>query len=185
MALSNLPSNLPVPEDDGAANHLTGLSLPNITLTATNGEGINLANFKGYCVIYIYPMTGRPDVALPDNWEAIPGARGCTPQSCSFRDHYQELQDLNAQVFGLSTQDSDYQNEAKSRLDLPYELLSDTSLALKSSLSLPTMTVEGMELYKRLTLITFDAEIKKVFYPVFPPDKNVDDVILWLKNNQV
>ena len=184
MALSNLPNNLPVPEDDGAANHLTGLTLADITLTATNGEGVNLASLQGYCVIYIYPMTGRPDVALPDNWEAIPGARGCTPQSCSFRDHYQELQDLEAKVYGLSTQNSVYQNEAKSRLHLPFELLSDESLALKSMLSLPTMIVENMELYKRLTLITFDAEIKKVYYPVFPPDKNIDDVLLWLKENQ-
>lgn len=184
MSLSDLPNNLPIPEDDGAANHLSGLTLPSISLTATNDETVNLANFKGYCVIYIYPMTGRPDVALPDNWEAIPGARGCTPQSCSFRDHYQELQDLQANVYGLSTQDTVYQKEAKSRLHLPFELLSDDSLALKSTLSLPTMSVEAMELYKRLTLITFDAEIKKVFYPVFPPDKNIDDVIFWLKEHQ-
>jgi len=181
MALTNLPSDLPIPKDDGAANHLTGLTLPDLTLSTTSGKNVNLASLKGYCVIYIYPMTGRPDVALPDNWEAIPGARGCTPQSCSFRDHYQELQDLATQVYGLSTQYSDYQNEAKSRLHLPFQLLSDTGLALKETMSLPTMTVEGMELYKRLTLITFDSKIKKVFYPVFPPDKNIDDVLAWLR----
>jgi len=183
MALTNLPTNLPEPKDDGAADHLTGMQLPNISLNTTSGESLNLSKLKGYCVIYIYPMTGRPDVALPDNWEAIPGARGCTPQSCSFRDHYQDLQKLNSRVYGLSTQSSDYQNEAKSRLHLPFDLLSDADLKLKSSLSLPTMTVENMELYKRLTLIALDSKIKKVFYPVFPPDKNIDDVMLWLKTS--
>ncbi len=183
MALTNLPENLPIPADDGGADHLTGLSLPSVTLTATNGEQITLDQISGRVVIYIYPMTGRPDVALPDGWEQVPGARGCTPQSCSFRDHYQELQALNSQVYGLSTQDTDYQKEAKARLHLPFEMLSDQGLILQEKLNLPMMDsslVAGLKLYKRLTLIAVDGKIEKVFYPVFPPDKNIDDVLGWL-----
>ncbi len=181
MTLTALPDNLPVPIDDGGADHLTGMRLPNLTLTATNEERITLDNVKGNLVIYIYPMTGRPDRKLPDNWEQIPGARGCTPQSCSFRDHYAELQGLETAVYGLSCQSTEYQQEAKSRLHLPFQLLSDESLALKNSLNLPTMIVNDMELYKRLTLIIQDGIIQKVFYPVFPPAKNIDDVLAWLK----
>ncbi|MGB1252957.1 MAG: peroxiredoxin [Candidatus Promineifilaceae bacterium] len=182
MSLVTLPQNLPAPIDDGGADHLQGMHLPTLTLTATNGDLVTLDAIKGALVLYIYPMTGRPDVKLPDGWEQIPGARGCTPQSCSFRDHYAELQALNAGVFGLSCQSSDYQNEAKSRLHLPFQLLSDEALMLKSALSLPMMLVEGMELYKRLTLIAVDGKIEKVFYPVFPPDKNIDAVLAWLNN---
>lgn len=183
MALENLPTDLPVPTNDGGANHLTGMNLPAVTLIATNGDEITLNQIAGRVVIYIYPMTGRPDVALPDGWEQVPGARGCTPQSCSFRDHYQELQALNTQVYGLSTQSTDYQQEAKARLHLPFEMLSDEDLTLKKALSLPIMdpqTVAGMQLYKRLTLIAVDGAIEKVFYPVFPPDKNIDDVLEYL-----
>ena len=178
-----LPKDLPVPIDDGAAAHLVGLELPNVSLVCTNGTNINIGELKGRWVIYVYPMTGRPGVPLPEGWDAIPGARGCTPQSCSFRDHYAELKTLHAGVFGLSAQPSDYQREARDRLHLPFELLSDSGLKLKEALRLPTFTVAGMELYKRLTLIARDGHIEKVFYPVFPPDRNADQVLTWLREN--
>lgn len=177
-----LPTDLPRPVDDGAADHLTGMQLPTVTLTATDGQAIPLGQLHDRHVIYIYPMTGRPGVPLPEGWDAIPGARGCTPQSCSFRDHHAELHRLGTSVFGLSTQDSDYQREARDRLHLPFELLSDATLQLKGKLALPTFTVAGMELYKRLTLIIDGARIIKVFYPVFPSDRNVDDVLAWLRS---
>ena len=183
MNLSQLPNDLPAPTDDGAANHLTGLFLPDIQLSATNGERIQLNNLQGRHVIYIYPMTGQPNIALPKGWDGIPGARGCTPQSCSFRDHADELAVLNTKIFGLSSQTTEYQLEAKNRLHLPFELLSDASLELKESLKLPTFYVGSLELYKRLTVIIENNRIIKTFYPVFPPDKNVDDVIEWLKTS--
>ena len=181
MNLNDLPDNLPVPIDNGAADHLESMSLPGIKLGATNGDVINIGQLTGYVVLYLYPMTGRPDRALPDNWDEIPGARGCTPQSCSFRDHHQELQQLKANVFGISVQSSEYQQEAKSRLHLPFELLSDESLTLRDNLNLPTFYADGMELYKRITLITRDAVIEKVHYPVFPSSEDADNVINWLK----
>jgi peroxiredoxin len=180
----DLPADLPVPVDDGAASHLLGMTLPDLNLISTAGNEVNLLTLKGYWVIYIYPMTGQPNVALPEGWNEIPGARGCTPQSCSFRDHYAELKALNTQVFGLSSQTTDYQRELKDRLHLPFNLLSDAHLILKTALKLPTFLIDGMELFKRLTLITYNGEIKKVFYPVFPPNKNADDVLEWLKNNR-
>jgi peroxiredoxin len=178
-----LPKDLPRPIDDGAANHLRGMSLPTSALPATNGAIVDLAAIPGRFVIYIYPMTGRPGVPLPDGWDGIPGARGCTPQSCSFRDHFAELNALNTSVFGLSTQTTEYQKEARDRLHLPFELLSDNALTLKKLLRLPTFTVAGMELYKRLTLIIENGRIQKVFYPVFPPDQNAEDVLAWLRQN--
>ena len=178
--LSELPKDLPRPVDDGAAKHLTGMTLPRVALGATGGGSVDLAALRGRVVIYIYPMTGRPGVPLPDGWDGIPGARGCTPQSCSFRDHHAELQALGASVYGLSTQTTDYQKEAHDRLHLPFELLSDNELRLKRALRLPTFEVAGMELYKRLTLVARDGRIEKVFYPVFPPDRNADEVIAWL-----
>jgi len=183
MSLSELPEKLSVPVDDGAASHLLGTMLPNLTLNATNGDLVTLDAVGGFLVIYIYPMTGRPDIPSPDGWEEIPGATGCTPQSCSFRDHYGELQAFQAKLYGLSSQATDYQSEAKERLHLPFELLSDASLALKSALSLPTFKVAGMEFYKRLTLVAKDNKIVKVFYPVFPPDKNIDKVLSWFQGN--
>ena len=183
MALENLPQDLPAPIDDGGADHLTGMALPAVTLTATNGDQVTLSEIGGRVVIYIYPMTGRPGVALPDGWEQVPGARGCTPQSCSFRDHFQELQGLNTSVFGLSTQDTPYQQEAKERLHLPFEMLSDEGFKLRETLNLPMMDpdlVAGLILYKRLTIIANNSIIEKVFYPVFPPDKNIDDVLDYL-----
>lgn len=178
-----LPTDLPAPVDDGAADHLPGATLPDVTLAATDGQPVALAALRGRHVLYIYPMTGRPGVALPDGWDAIPGARGCTPQSCAFRDHAAALKALNTLVFGLSTQSSAYQREACDRLHLPFELLSDEALQLKRALRLPTFTAGGMELYKRLTLIVEDARIAKVFYPVFPPDRNAGDVVAWLQNH--
>lgn len=169
--------------DDGAANHLRGMSLPKVAFQATNDLMIDLAAVPGRAVIYIYPMTGRPGVPLPNGWEGIPGARGCTPQSCGFRDHFAELNALNTSVFGLSTQTTEYQKEVRDRLRLPFELLSDSGRSLKTLLRLPTFTVAGMELYKRLTLIVEDGWIQKVFYPVFPPDQNAEEVLTWLQQN--
>ena len=181
MNLTQLPENLPVPVDDGATDHLETKQLPAILFSSTNDDVVNIRNLSGLLVIYVYPMTGQPDVPLPENWDEIPGARGCTPQSCSFRDHYSELQKYKASVYGLSTQSSEYQQEAKERLHLPFELLSDSSLALKEALNLPTFSVNDMELYKRVTLIARDGIIEKVFYPVFPPGNNAVEVIKWLE----
>lgn len=180
---TELPKNLPVPLDDGAAAHLKGMGLVKIALASTDGGTVELASITGRFVIYIYPMTGRPGVPLPDGWDAIPGARGCTPQSCSFRDHYKELNALNTGVFGLSAQDTEYQREVRDRLHLPFQLLSDSSLQLKSAMHLPTFRVQGLDLYKRLTLIIDTGKIEKVFYPVFPPDKNAEEVLAWLKQH--
>jgi peroxiredoxin len=179
----SLPDNLPAPLDDGAAAHLEGLALPSVRLPATDGSLVDLASLSGRQVIYIYPMTGRPGVPLPDGWDAIPGARGCTPQSCAFRDHHGELAALGAGVFGMSTQDSDYQREAHARLHLPFPLLSDDALQLKAALRLPTFVADGRELYRRLTLVIDNAHIVKVYYPVFPPDRNAQDVLDWLVAN--
>ena len=180
---SELPKDLPVPLDDGAAGHLNGMRIAHIALPSTDGSTVELAALTGRFVIYIYPMTGRPGVPLPDGWDAIPGARGCTPQSCSFRDHYKELNALDTGVFGLSAQDTEYQREARDRLHLPFQLLSDSSLQIKSVMRLPTFFVQGLELYKRLTLIIEAGKIEKVFYPVFPPDKNAEEVLAWLKQH--
>jgi peroxiredoxin len=175
-----LPENLPVPVDDGGANHLTGMTLPHLSLPSTAGGMVDLAALPGRTVVYAYPRTGRPDQALPPGWDEIPGARGCTAQSCAFRDHYQELQALGVGVFGLSAQDTDYQTEAAARLHLPFPLLSDADLAFTHALALPTFDAAGMTLLKRLTLIVDNGRIEHVFYPVFPPDRNVSDVLSWL-----
>jgi peroxiredoxin len=179
--IHELPKDLPVPQDDGACDHLQGMKLPAVTLHTTSGRWVDLSSLKGTTVVYIYPRTGRPDQEMLPGWNGIPGARGCTPQSCAFRDHYQELQDAGAsQVFGLSTQDTAYQREAAERLHLPFELLSDEKLAFARALKLPTFEVAGMHLIKRLALVARDGMIVKVFYPVFPPDRNASDVIAWL-----
>ncbi len=175
-----LPDNLPVPLDDGACRHLLGMRLPAVSLSSTAGGLVDLSALPGTVVIYVYPRTGEPDKDPPPGWDLIPGARGCTPQSCAFRDHHQELRALGASVYGLSTQTTDYQREMVARLHLPFPVLSDAKLELVQTLKLPTFTVEGMTLIKRLTLILDDAVISKVFYPVFPPDKNADEVIAWL-----
>ena len=177
-----LPSDLPIPVDDGAARHLTGTRLPDITLAATTGPAVNLSKLQDLSVLYVYPRTGVPGVDAPPGWDDIPGARGCTPQSCGFRDHFAELKALGvAQVFGLSTQDTAYQREAAQRLHLPFPLLSDAQLQLKSAIGLPTFFTSGMTLYRRMAMVLEDATIVRVFYPVFPPDKNAEEVIAWLR----
>lgn len=179
-------STLPQPEDDGACDHLTGTEMPAVDLTSTNGSAVQLAELPGTAVFYVYPMTGRPDRALPEGWNDIPGARGCTPQSCSFRDHYAELTALGVEhVFGISTQTSDDQMEAVERLHLPFALLSDSDLKLARALDLPTFNVDGKTLIKRLALIVKDGVIAKVFYPVFPPDRNAQDVIDLLAETRI
>jgi peroxiredoxin len=178
----DLPPGIPVPQDDGAARHLDGAPLPDIALPATTGASVNLSRLAGRTVVYLYPRTGVPGVDPPPGWDAIPGARGCTPQSCGFRDHFAELKRLGvAQLFGLSTQDTAYQGEAAARLHLPFALVSDEKLALAKALRLPTFTAAGMTLLKRMAWIVDDGTIVKVFYPVFPPDKNAEEVIAWLR----
>ena len=177
-----LPPNIPIPQDDGAARHLTGMKLPDLALPATDGSSVNLSKLSGRTLVYIYPRTGVPGQALPEGWDAIPGARGCTPQSCAFRDHYAELKALGvAQIYGLSTQDTGYQREAVERLRLPFPVLSDDKLRLARALKLPTFTVAGMSLLKRMALVIDAGAISKLFYPVFPPDKNAEQVIAWLQ----
>jgi peroxiredoxin len=177
-----LPDDLPVPQDDGAAQHLTGLRLPDVTLAATDGVAVNLSKLKGRTVVYVYPRTGRPGQALPTGWNAIPGARGCTPQSCGFRDHFAELKQLRVDaLYGLSTKDSAYQREVAERLHLPFAILSDAQFKLTSAMGLPTFTVDGMTLIKRMAWVIDDGVVAHVFYPVFPPDRSADEVIAWLK----
>ena len=177
-----LPADLPAPQDDGAARHLPGTPVPDVSLMATDGTPVNLSRLKGRIVVYAYPRTGRPGQPLPDGWDAIPGARGCTPQSCGFRDHFAEMKHAGAdELFGLSTQEPDYQREAAERLHLPFRLLSDAGLELTRALNLPTFTVDGMTLLKRLTLVIDQGVIRFVFYPVFPPDKNAEAVLAWLR----
>ena len=175
-----LPADLPVPQDDGACVHLPAMALPSLRLRATSGDGVDLAALPGRPVVSAYPRTGQPGVAVAPGWDAIPGARGCTPESCAFRDHYQELRGLGAAVFGLSTQTTAYQQEAVARLHLPFALLSDADLALTQALRLPTFVFDGMTLIKRLTLIVRDGGIEQVMYPVFPPDAHAGEVVRWL-----
>src|SRR3989440_4900901 len=180
-----LPDNLPVPQDDGATRHLVGAALPDLALPATDGRQINLAQLVGRTVVYVYPRTGRPGQALPEGWDGIPGARGCTPQSCGFRDHFADLKRLGvAQLFGLSTQTTDYQREAVERLHLPFAILSDAELKLTRALKLPTFEVAGMTLIKRMAWVIDDGAISHVFYPVFPPDKSAEEVIAWLQSSR-
>ena len=177
-----LPPDIPVPQDDGAADHLTGTKLPDLALPATSGAPVNLSQLAGRTVVYIYPRTGVPGVDAPPGWDDIPGARGCTPQSCGFRDHAGELKQLGvAQLYGLSTQDAAYQQEAATRLHLPFPILSDEKLAFTRALKLPTFTAAGMMLLKRMALVIDNGTITKVFYPVFPPDKNAEEVVAWIR----
>jgi peroxiredoxin len=179
-------SKIPAPEDDGAARHLTGMAVPDIALAATDGTQVSLAKVPGRVVVFAYPRTGQPGQPSPvDDWDMIPGARGCTPQTCAFRDLHKVLISAGAaRVFGLSTQDTAYQREAAERLHLPFPLLSDEKLALTNAMRLPTMQVAGMTLIRRLALVVVDARIAKVFYPVFPPDRNAGDVLAWLEQNK-
>ena len=176
-------SAIPAPLDDGSADHLLGMRMPKVALPSTKGGAVSLDQLSGWHVIFFYPMTGRPDTALPAGWDGIPGARGCTPQSCSFRNLSQELASNGVSaIYGISTQTTEYQLEAATRLHLPFELLSDAELLLTGVLQLPTMEVSGMTLIKRLTLIIKNSRIKRMFFPVFPPDKNADDVLDFMKN---
>ncbi len=179
--LYELPKDLPVPIDDGAANHLLGRRVPPIELMSTANRMVNLTEVSNRqrTVVYCYPLTA-PDRELPTGWNEIAGARGCTPQSCAFRDHFSELQSLDAMVFGLSTQTTSYQQETAARLHLPFEVLSDAELTFTKALELPTFEIESKVFLKRLTFIVSGGKIIKVFYPVFPPDKNAEEVIAWL-----
>jgi peroxiredoxin len=176
-------STIPVPVDDGAARHLRGMPIASVLLPASDGTAVDLSTLSGWTVVYIYPRTGRPGEPNPDGWDLIPGARGCTPQSCSFRDHFAELKALGvAHLFGLSAQDTDYQREVSERLHLPFPLLSDEQFRMASATQLPTFETAGMKLLKRLTLVIRDGVIEQTFYPVFPPDRNAADVVAWFKS---
>lgn len=179
----NLPADLPAPEDDGAADHLPGTSMPHLVLPSTAGEEVALDQLgPGRTVLYIYPMTGQPGVDLPEGWDAIPGARGCTPETCRFRDHHADLRAAGAgAVFGLSSQSTEYQAEMAERLSLPFAVLSDRRLELARALDLPTFTAGDGPLYKRLTLIVAAGQVEHAFYPVFPPDRHAAEVLDWLR----
>jgi peroxiredoxin len=189
--LYTVPADLPTPTDDGACDHLEGMVLPSIPLSSTDGRQIDLAALRGRTVVYIYPRTGRPEQPGSAAWDAIPGARGCTPQSCGFRDHYAELRSLGVSaVFGLSTQTTNYQREVVERLHLPFPLLSDSTLVFTRTLRLPTFEFEPYRdesptHLKRMALVIRDGRIEKVFYPVFPPDRNAADVMEWLTTNSM
>jgi peroxiredoxin len=181
-----LPEDLPRPEDDGAAAHLSGMWVPSVALAATGGRLVDVSRRSedSAVVLFVYPRTGRPGVAPPPGWDSIPGARGCTPEACAFRDLAAEFQPRRAVIYGLSTQDPQDQQEAATRLLLPYPLLSDTRLELASALRLPTFTVEGMTLLRRLTLVIRDRRVRHVLYPVFPPDQAAFEVLAVLDREQ-
>jgi peroxiredoxin len=184
MSFTDAPdwSAIPAPQDDGAARHLAGAKLASVSLAATDGSAVDLSALKGRSVVYAYPRTGKPGTENPPGWDMIPGARGCSPQSCAFRDHFAELKRLGVQnLYGLSTQDPAYQKEAAERLHLPFPMLSDEHLALTKAMSLPTFETSGMILLKRFTLVVDDGVVRHVFYPVFPPDQNATEVAAWLR----
>jgi peroxiredoxin len=177
---SSLPPDLPRPVDDGACDHLPGQRLPSLALPASGGAAIDLAALPGRLVVYCFPRAGEANSQSPAGWDQIPGARGCTPQSLAFRDHHDKIRALHAEVFGLSVQSPQAQDEIAQRLRLPFPLLSDQGLGFARALGLPTFEAAGMTLIRRLTLIVTEGAIEKVFYPVFPPDLNADEVIVWL-----
>lgn len=180
-----LPPNLPVPQDDGAAAHLKRSKVPDIALPSTDGRQVSLATIRDpRVVVYAYPRTGRPGEApLVEDWDLIPGARGCTPETCGFRDHHAELKASGAEVFGLSTQDTAYQRELVDRLRLPFAILSDAGLALTRAWRLPTFEAGTQTLLKRLTLVIREGRVEHVWYPVFPPDRHAEEVLRWLTDN--
>lgn len=181
-----LPDDLPAPVDDGACDHLPGLAVPAIELPSTGGESVSVAQLAGRTVVFAYPRTGRPgEASLVEDWDLIPGARGCTPESCGFRDLHADLETVGAGVVGLSTQDTDYQAELVERLGLPFAILSDAGLTLTRALRLPTFEAAGEVLIKRLTLLVRDGEIERVWYPVFPPDRHASEVLASLRENLV
>jgi peroxiredoxin len=183
-SLYQVPEGLPVPEDDGACDHLPHMEMPSVRLQSTEGGQVDPAEVSrtGRTVWFFYPRSGRPDEAPIPGWDDIPGARGCTPQSCAFRDHFSEFEALGVRVFGVSAQDTEYQREFAERTHLPYPLMSDAAFALTDALRLPTFEAGGMRLIKRLTLVVSDGRIEEVFYPVFPPDKNADEVLAYLRS---
>jgi peroxiredoxin len=182
---SRLPADLPVPEDDGAADHLVGMALPRLRLPSTLGEGVDLAELaNGLLVAYVYPRTGKPGEPLPAGWDDIPGARGCTPQSCAYRDSLAEFSSLGASVIGISAQSPEEQAEFAEREHIPFPLLSDSDLRLAGELRLPTFEANGMTLYRRLTLVAEAGKIVKAFYPVFPPDRNAAEALSWLSRRR-
>lgn len=184
MSWTELPADLPVPVDDGAAAHLPGTRWPALELAGTDGRTVRLDLLPGRTVVYAYPRTGEPGKpSLVEEWDQIPGARGCTPESCGFRDHHAELREVGAGVYGLSTQDTGYQREAATRLNLPFALLSDVRLDLTRALRLPTFEAAGRVLLKRLTLLVEDGRIERVWYPVFPPDTHAGEVLAWLRKH--
>lgn len=182
--LNDLPDNLPRPIDDGGAAHLTGRMMPDLDLPSTSGVAVNLRSVcQSPTVLFIYPRAGSPlePNSNPELWDSIPGARGCTPQSCGFRDLAQEFQQLGYQIFGLSVQSPTVQSEFVGRNHIPFQILSDAEYRLTDELSLPTFEFDGERLIKRMAMIIRQSKIEKVFYPVFPPDKNADEVLAWLK----
>ena len=184
MNLSILPSNLPIPKDDGCCKHLFGLTVPDISLLNQDGVYLRIKRKDTFrIVLYCYPMTGSPHKSLPPNWDNIPGARGCTPQTCSFRDNYEQLIKNNAIPIGLSTQSVINLKEMVTRLKIPYDVLSDHELKFSKSLNLPLFNINKQFFIKRVTLIIESSIIKKVFYPIFPPDTHIFEVIKWLKKN--
>jgi peroxiredoxin len=180
-----LPPGLPVPEDDGGARHLPGLAVPALRLPSTAGELDLRAAAAGTLVLYVYPRTGRPGVPPPDGWDETPGARGCTPQSCAFRDHRAELAALGAEVVGMSAQTLADQREFAGREHIPYPLIADPDLRLAAALDLATFEIGGMRLYRRITIVARAGRIEHVFYPVFPPDRNAAGVVAWLREHPV
>lgn len=177
-------SALPTPQDDGAMDHVAGAALPSVPLTRTGGGTVDLSALTGTLVLYAYPKTGQPGTDMPDGWDMIPGARGCTPQTCAFRDHRADLVALGVDhLFGLSAQTTDYQAEVVERLHLPFPLLSDADGALRDAMRLPSFEAAGERLLKRFSLIARDGVVQKVFYPVFPPDQDATNVIAWLAEN--
>jgi peroxiredoxin len=181
VSVHTLPAGLPVPEDDGACDHLTGMVVPALELDSSQGP-VDVAELaSGLGVLYVYPRTGKPDQPVPESWDATPGARGCTPQSCAFRDHAAELEELGARVAGVSAQPLDDQLEVAERLALPYPVIADPGLRLGAALGLPTFEFAGMTLYRRVTLVLRSGLVERVFYPVFPPDRNATDVVEWLR----
>lgn len=182
-SFTQLPAGLPRPADDGAADHLVDVAMPDIALPATGGAMLSLRWLPpGRTVLYVYPRTGQPGRALPSDWDLIPGARGCTPEACAFRDHHEDLLVAGASVFGLSTQATGYQREVVERLHLPFPLLSDPGLSLAAAMGLPTFDADGLTFYRRLTLIVQDHTVEHVFYPVFPPDRHAGQVLRWLRD---
>jgi len=181
---TQLPEGLPVPVDDGAADHLAGLAVPDLSLASTDGTTVSIRRLgAGRTIIYVYPLTGRPGVNLPAGWDEIPGARGCTPEACGFRDHHRELLDAGASaIYGLSSQDTAYQREFVERMELPFPILSDPELALADAVGLPTFEAAGQQLYKRITLVIRDGAIEHVFYPIFPQNEHAGEVLGWLRS---